>query len=180
MPQDARRIYFYYLKTLFLWMTSCSFFANPSELSSFHLSPLHLAQEFKKSVPIHLEIPPEDVLAYINGLDQALQKSHIQIVSSQYLILVDRNQNVQVAMIFFGGTEQEPWQFIGATSVSTGLPGTFEHFLTPLGVFAHSLENLDFRAEGTKNEFGFRGYGAKGMRVYDFGWVKEPQGWGKK
>jgi hypothetical protein len=62
--------------------------------------------------------------------------------------------------------------------VSTGLPGRYEHFTTPLGVFDHSMANPDFRAEGTKNKQGFRGYGRKGMRVYDFGWVEAPRGWG--
>jgi hypothetical protein len=37
---------------------------------------------------------------------------------------------------------------------------------------------MDFRAEGTFNEFGIRGYGLKGMRVFDFGWVMGERGWG--
>jgi len=47
-------------------------------------------------------------------------------------------------------------------------------------VFEHSIANPDFRAEGTKNENGIRGYGLKGMRVYDFGWQKAIKGWGYK
>jgi hypothetical protein len=39
----------------------------------------------------------------------------------------------------------------------------------PLGVFEHSLDNPDFRAEGTRNEFGICGCGRKVVRVYDFG-----------
>jgi hypothetical protein len=50
--------------------------------------------------------------------------------------------------------------------------------VTPLGVFAQSHENADFRAEGTKNSLGIRGYGEKGMRVFDFGWVRTERGWG--
>lgn len=61
----------------------------------------------------------------------------------------------------------------------TGLPGRYEHFTTPLGVFDHSMANPDFRAEGTKNTLGFRGCGRKGMRIYDFGWVDAPRGWGQ-
>src|SRR5262249_35519267 len=38
--------------------------------------------------------------------------------------------------------------------------------------------NPDFRAQGTKNENGIRGYGVKGMRVYDFGWQQATRGWG--
>lgn len=53
----------------------------------------------------------------------------------------------------------------------------FEHFETPSGVFEHSLANLDFRAEGTRDEFGILGYGVRGMRIYDFGWVTARRGW---
>lgn len=69
---------------------------------------------------------------------------------------------------------------IGASPVATGRPGEYEHFLTPLGVFAHSLANPDFRAEGTRNALGIRGYGRKGMRVYDFGWVEAERTWGPR
>jgi hypothetical protein len=69
------------------------------------------------------------------------------------------------------------WNFIGAAPVSTGRRGGFEYFLTPVGVFAHTPANPDFRAEGTRNEFGVRGYGVKGMRVFDFGWVIGERTW---
>ena len=82
-------------------------------------------------------------------------------------------------MVFFG-SEAFGWQLLGATPVSTGLPGQFEHFETPLGVYEHSLLHPDYRAEGTKNSQGFRGYGVKGMRVYDFGWVDAPKTWGNQ
>ncbi|HET9130713.1 MAG TPA: L,D-transpeptidase, partial [Terriglobia bacterium] len=32
--------------------------------------------------------------------------------------------------------------------------------------------------EGTLNENGIMGYGRKGMRIYDFGWVRQAKGWG--
>ena len=60
----------------------------------------------------------------------------------------------------------------------TGKPGTFDHFKTPTGVFEHSTANLDYRALGTRNEFGIRGYGSAGMRVFDFGWQQAEKGWG--
>ena len=36
---------------------------------------------------------------------------------------------------------------------------------------------LGYRAEGTLNENGIRGLGAKGMRVWDFGWHVALKGW---
>jgi hypothetical protein len=83
---------------------------------------------------------------------------------------------VQALLLFWG--VGGAWELVGAAAVSTGQPGRFEHFATPIGVFDHSLTNPDFRAEGTKNEFGIRGYGRKGMRVFDFGWVSTRKGWG--
>lgn len=70
------------------------------------------------------------------------------------------------------------WHWLGATAVSTGKAGTFEHFFTPLGVFAHTLDNPDFRAEGTFNKNHIRGYGLRGRRVFDFGWQLAERGWG--
>lgn len=67
---------------------------------------------------------------------------------------------------------------LGATPVSTGRVGQFDHFETPTGVFAHSLANPDFRAQGTRNANGIFGYGLKGARVYDFGWQQARKGWG--
>ncbi|WP_347815613.1 L,D-transpeptidase [Achromobacter mucicolens] len=68
--------------------------------------------------------------------------------------------------------------YVGASPVSTGRIGQFDHFETPTGVYAHTLANPDFRAQGTKNANGILGYGAKGMRVYDFGWQQALRGWG--
>ena len=62
------------------------------------------------------------------------------------------------------------WPVIGGCKVSTGRPGGREHFKTPLGAFRNSSAILGFRAQGTKNGFGIRGYGERGMRVWDFGW----------
>lgn len=138
-----------------------------------------LAAEFSRQVSPRL-LPPKNVqISYAQGLQNALELAGIKVATPQYVVLVDRNPYVQAVFLYFGST-QAGWIFIGASPASTGLPGEFDHFLTPLGVFEHSLANLDFRAEGTKNEFGFRGYGEKGMRVYDFGWVKLEQGWGKR
>ena len=148
-----------------------------SSAGSVELSPNDLKIEFIKTVTSHLALPPEVVTLYANSLNESLQSSGSLLDGPQYIVLADRNPNIQLVMIFWGDGKNT-WQLIGAAPVSTGLPGTFDHFLTPLGVFNHSLDNPDFRAEGTKNEFGFKGYGEKGLRVYDFGWVEEARGWG--
>lgn len=97
---------------------------------------------------------------------------------AQYVVIVDRNEFTQAAMIFWI-TPEHTFKFIGASPISTGKPGRFDYFTTPLGLFEHTTDNLDFRAEGTKNKLGFRGYGRKGLRIYDFGWQQAVRGWGR-
>jgi hypothetical protein len=94
------------------------------------------------------------------------------------LLLVDRSVHVQAAFLVLR-TDEPGWHWLGAAPVSTGRAGSFDHFVTPIGVFEHSLANPDFRAEGTFNANGIRGYGAKGMRVFDFGWRQAERGWGQ-
>ena len=157
-------------------MPQMLFAGQAHELSAF--SPQSLLAEFERQISPRLSLPQNVQMSYALGLQNALEVAGIKVAAPQYVVLVDRNPHVQAVLLYFGST-QVGWMFIGASPASTGLPGEFDHFLTPLGVFEHSLANLDFRAEGTKNEFGFRGYGEKGMRVYDFGWVQSERGWGK-
>ena len=140
-------------------------------------SPAPLAAEFAQQVVSRLLIPDDEQLAYAARLQDALAAAQVTLAAPQFIVLVDRSPNVQAALLYWGSAERG-WQFVGASPVSTGLPGQYEHFLTPLGVFEHSLANPDFRAEGTKNKLGFRGYGVKDMRIYDFGWIESPRGWG--
>jgi len=132
---------------------------------------------FEQQVKRRLNVPPPEQERYAQLLTSTLEDDGISPLSPQYLIVVDRSPRVQAAMIFWKSPDG-PFYFIGATPVSTGLPGTYEHFLTPLGIYRHTIGHPDFRAEGTRNEFGIRGYGVRGMRIFDFGWIAAPRGWG--
>jgi hypothetical protein len=134
-----------------------------------------LADIFQRQVDRKLDLPENERRKYADLLAEKLPAAERD--TPQYVLLVDRNRFVQAAMIFRIRPDGD-LEFVGASPVSTGKPGKFEHFTTPTGVFKHSIENPDFRAEGTLNEFGIRGYGRKGMRVYDFGWQKAEKGWG--
>lgn len=152
--------------------------AEPGAASGAALSAVApLRAEFAQVVQPVLLLPAEETDTYARRLAGALITAQLQLTTPQFVLVVDRNPDVQAALLFWGSLSLG-WSLVGATPVSTGLPGRFEHFTTPLGVFDHALENPDFRAEGTKNKNGFRGYGNKGMRVYDFGWVAAPRGWG--
>ena len=132
---------------------------------------------FDAEVGQRVDLPADALAARVTLLEAALAGKGIDWHDPQFVVLVDRSPNVQVLLVLLGAPHAG-WQLIGAAPVSTGQPGRFEHFRTPLGVFEHSLANPDFRAEGTKNELGIRGYGRKGARVFDFGWVAAPKGWG--
>ena len=136
-----------------------------------------LAPRFEQQVSRRLMIPPAEQEHYARLLTSALDDAGLSQLPPEYILLVDRSPNIQSAMIFWKSPEGA-FYLIGATPVSTGRPGTYEHFLTPVGVYEHRTRNLDFRAEGTTNKLGIRGYGVRGMRVFDFGWVKAPKGWG--
>ena len=132
---------------------------------------------FANEVSTTLQVPASDLAAEIALLDAMLERHRTALAEPQVVVLVDRSAQVQTAMLLLG-SPSAGWQAIGAAPVSTGLPGRFDHFETPLGVFEHSLANPDFRAEGTRNALGIRGYGRTGARVYDFGWALATKGWG--
>ena len=136
-----------------------------------------LASQFEQEVTRRLNVPAEEQEHYAQLLKSALDEARVSNVPPEFFLLVDRSPHVQAAMIEWKAPDGM-FHLIGATPVSTGRPGTYEHFVTPLGVYEHRVANLDFRSKGTPNQFGIRGYGAEGMRIFDFGWVKAPKGWG--
>jgi hypothetical protein len=160
---------------LSLMIGMCVAEAMPLELDK--VGAPDIETRFAQEVHPRLELPADESIEYVQLLTEALTRAGINELSAQYLVMVDRSPYVQAAIIFSHSPQGE-WQFIGATPASTGKPGSYEHFITPLGVFEHSLANPDFRAEGTRNAYGILGYGIKGMRVFDFGWVMADRGWG--
>jgi len=134
-------------------------------------------EAFAREVELRLEVPPPVQAEYAARLEAALAGAGIGDPAAQYFVLVDRSARVQAGFVYWRSPEAQ-WRFIGASPVSTGRPGEYEHFLTPLGAFVHP-GNMDFRAEGTPNALGILGYGRKGMRVFDFGWVVEERAWGQ-
>jgi len=136
-----------------------------------------LAPLFEQQVTRRLEVPPTEQEHYAQLLMSALNDAGLSQLPPQYFLVVDRSPEIQAAMIFWKSPDGA-FDLIGATPVSTGRPGTYEHFVTPLGVYEHRISNPDFRSRGTRNKFGIRGYGARGMRIFDFGWVRAPKGWG--
>ncbi len=140
--------------------------------------PAELRAQYLAQVTQRLEPPPDETLRYVALAIDMLKRAGVSLTVSQYVVLVDRSPQVQALFVFWLPVNDPPL-LVGASPVSTGRVGQFDHFETPLGVFDHTTANPDFRAEGSKNELGFRGYGVKGMRVYDLGWQIARRGWGK-
>lgn len=132
---------------------------------------------YEDNVSPRLAVPDEDQQTYAAALAQVLAQAGLAALPTQLFLVVDRDAHVQAAMVWWKSPEGR-YTLIGASPVSTGKPKGYEHFLTPLGVFEHSLTNPDFRAEGTPNAYGILGYGAAGLRGYDFGWQQAQRGWG--
>lgn len=140
------------------------------------LPPAQWSAQFESEVDHRLIVPALDQARYVALLKQALADAGVD-APTQVVLLVDRSAQVQAAFLVMH-TDADEWLMIGAASVSTGKTGSYNHFLTPLGVFPHTLNNPDFRAEGTLNENHIRGYGRRGMRIFDFGWQPAQRGWG--
>ncbi|MPW21084.1 L,D-transpeptidase [Paraburkholderia sp. CNPSo 3157] len=140
---------------------------------------LLMRNAFARDVTRRLKVPVAEQRAYGDRVQQALEENELGNLSGEYVVLVDRNENVQALFIYFRAIPADTWQMIGASPVATGRPGQYDHFITPLGVFEHTPDNMDFRAEGTMNENGIRGYGTHDMRIFDLGWAQAERGWGK-
>ncbi|WP_442856509.1 L,D-transpeptidase [Burkholderia sp. WSM2230] len=140
---------------------------------------LALRDMFSRQVTRRLNVPAAEQRAYAGRLQAALREHALGELSGEYVVMVDRNANAQALFIYFRATPADAWQMIGASPVSTGRPGEFDHFVTPLGVFEHTPSNMDFRSEGTENQNHIRGYGKRDMRIFDLGWAQAERGWGK-
>jgi len=148
--------------------------------SAVAASPItELRAAWATAIARRLSLPDDEGAAYAARLDVALRSHGLTDLPPQFFVLVDRSPRVQ-AMFLYWGDSAAGLHPIGSAPCSTGKPGRYEYFETPLGVFPHTMANPDFRAEGTLNDQGIRGYGIAGMRVFDFGWVTTPRGWGDR
>jgi len=135
--------------------------------------PAALSQSYRNEVDRRLELPADEALRYGELARGALAAAGISLSSAEYVVVIDRSPQVQALLLYWLPPAAPGW-LVGASPVSTGRGGAFDHFETPLGVFEHSTANPDFRAQGTRNSNGIRGYGAKGLRVFDLGWQQAP------
>lgn len=150
--------------------------ASPVEESAQTAEVVRLREAFLREV--RNAIPPDSARdkAWVALARAALVESDATIDHPQLVVVVDRNPRVQ-QLVIVAASPVDAWQVIGGGAISTGQTGRFDHYVTPTGVFRMTDAILGYRAEGTLNENGIRGLGAKGMRVWDFGWHVAKKGW---
>ncbi len=136
-----------------------------------------LRVQMAQAVPGDISSTPEHAAFWIARTQDQLAAAAQRITRPQLLVAVDRNPSVQQMRVIFANPDG-PWRVIGGGLVSTGRAGRYGYFITPTGVFIHDDSILDYRALGTYNENHIRGLGAKGSRVWDFGWQSARRGWG--
>ena len=78
-----------------------------------------------------------------------LVKAGVTFAGSEYLLVVDRDPNIQALFLFFLAADGES-QLVGASPVSTGRPGSFDHFEIPVGVVEHTTANPNAVQLGTQ------------------------------
>ena len=105
-----------------------------------------------------------------------LREAGADLSYSQYFVYADRNPGAQLLLLAFYDAAAERVFLLGADFISSGKlrPGE-DSFITPLGVFENLPENWGYRAQGSKNSKGWRGLGARGSRVWDFGYQQAPR-----
>lgn len=130
-----------------------------------------------REVPQRVTDTPDGDRAWISRAKAAAAVASFAVDHAQLLVVVDRNPAVQEMRIILA-RPNGAWDVIGGSKVSTGQSGRRGYYITPVGVFLHTDDILDYRAEGTFNENHIRGLGLKGMRVWDFGWQTADRGWG--
>ena len=105
-----------------------------------------------------------------------LQTAGADLSVSQYFVYADRNPSTQLLILAFYDAPGQHVILLGTDFISSGkLRPREDSFITPVGVFEHLPDNWGYRAEGTKNSKGWRGLGAHGSRVWDFGYQQAPR-----
>jgi hypothetical protein len=107
---------------------------------------------------------------------ERLRAANADLTVSQYFVYADRNPAAQLLLLAYYDAPAGRVVFVGTDFISSGkLRPREDSFITPVGVFEHLPENWGYRAEGSKNSKGWRGLGARGSRVWDFGYQQAPR-----
>ncbi len=152
-----------------------------------------LFDELAGSDPAAVSLDAETAESHRLDLDRRLRSECVSrtcdLSRPQIVSYVDVGKNGQILSVWFHDPSRpaERYVLIGASRVSTGYPDpkprnppTETKFATGTGVFTtdpNATGVIGYRAEGTKNSKGIRGFGERGNRVYDVGPMKTKRAW---
>lgn len=120
-------------------------------------TPREVAEAFRAGVQQRLAVPPSEAAVYAWLAELQLLDAGRPLWEPQYLLVVDRDPNVQAALLYWR-LSGRAWELLGAAPASTGGPTGPGHLETPLGAFEQ-------QARTSQRE-------AAGSRVFDFGWQR--------
>ena len=147
---------------------------SPDEVDAEFLRlKVAFAQEVPRISAVTLEHDHDWIVGALAVLAESMDSAKIE--GAQLILVVDRNKDVQEAVIMLVRPDAA-WAIVGGTRVLTGQPGHRGYYVTPTGVFPQTTDILDFRAEGACIENGIRAPGGDGVRVWDFGWQMATKG----
>ena len=92
-----------------------------------------------------LDVPAHAQAAVVSMLDEALSRAGLPNLPVQHVLVVDRSPQVQAAFLLLR-TPEAGWLWVGASPVSTGRVGSFDHFRTPQPWPGRWLVVVDSRA----------------------------------
>ncbi|WP_173085658.1 hypothetical protein [Fundidesulfovibrio magnetotacticus] len=102
-----------------------------------------------------------------------MARSGLRFDGTQFFAYADRNPKAQFIVVGLYDARSERIDILGADLISSGnIEKGGDYFETPIGVFENLLDNFSYRAQGTPNQEGWRGLGAKDSRVWDFGYQR--------
>ena len=124
-----------------------------------------------------LRSPGRDYLDHVRAdALERLRSANADLGDSQFFVYADRNPATQILFLAFYDARAQRVVLLGADFISSGkLRPKEDSFITPVGVFENLPDHWGYRAEGTKNNKGWRGLGGKGSRVWDFGYQQAPR-----
>ncbi|MDD5197378.1 MAG: hypothetical protein PHN60_00795 [Candidatus Gracilibacteria bacterium] len=137
----------------------------------------------------------EELKFYQQDMDKQLSgdchsSKGCDLTRTQILLYSDvskNGQNLSIWLLEETKGNERIYSFIGASKISSGYPdpkprkpANETKFATGTGVYTTNPNitgAIGYRAEGTKNKNGIRGFGERGNRVYDVGPMKTKRAW---
>lgn len=171
----------------------CTSFPAQNECYTLELRSLFM--NLTKNDPAAYVPSDEELKYYQQDMDKQLSENchssnGCDLTRTQILLYSDvskNGQNLSIWLLEETKGDERKYSFIGASKISSGYPdpkprkpANETKFATGTGVYTTNPNitgAIGYRAEGTKNKNGIRGFGERGNRVYDVGPMRTKRAW---